>query len=189
MLFRSTPYHPQSNGLIEQFHRRLKDALKARLAGPDWPEHPQWVMLGLRTAPREDSGISPAELMFGSPLALPGPILDSPEPPPESFLAALRSSTPVIATPLPEQAPAAAAANTALQQANFVFVRSPPVSSSLTPAYRGPYRVEKRGRKVFVLEIGGRFESHSVDRLKPCLAANPAAAAAPRRGRPPIRRG
>jgi hypothetical protein len=46
-------------------HRRLKDALKARLAGPDWPLHLPWVLLGLRAAPREDSGVSAAELVYG----------------------------------------------------------------------------------------------------------------------------
>jgi hypothetical protein len=32
----TTAYHPQSNGLVERFHRRLKDALRARGAGADW---------------------------------------------------------------------------------------------------------------------------------------------------------
>ena len=56
----TTAFHPQSNGMVERFHRRLKDALKARLAGADWPDHLPWVMLGLGAAPREDSGVSAA---------------------------------------------------------------------------------------------------------------------------------
>jgi IS30 family transposase len=48
----TTAFHPQSNGLVERFHMRLKEALKARLAGPAWPSHLPWVMLGLHAAPR-----------------------------------------------------------------------------------------------------------------------------------------
>jgi Integrase zinc binding domain/Integrase core domain len=65
----TTAFHPQCNGLVERAHRRLKDALKARLAGPDWPLHLPWVLLGLRAAPREDSGVSAAELVYGVPLS------------------------------------------------------------------------------------------------------------------------
>jgi transposase InsO family protein len=51
----TSAYHPQSNSLVERFHRRLKEALKARLAGAQWLAHLPWVLLGLRAAPREDS--------------------------------------------------------------------------------------------------------------------------------------
>ena len=34
-------------GGVERLHRRLKDALKSRLAGPDWFQHLPLVLLGL----------------------------------------------------------------------------------------------------------------------------------------------
>jgi hypothetical protein len=61
----TTPYHPQSNELVERFHRRLKDALGARMAVADWIQHLPWVLLGLHAAPRDDLGISAAELVYG----------------------------------------------------------------------------------------------------------------------------
>jgi transposase InsO family protein len=82
----ATAYHPQCNGMVERLHRRLKEALKARLAAADLPDHLPWVMLGVRATPREDSGISAAELVYGAPLTLPGALIVAPERPPEYFL-------------------------------------------------------------------------------------------------------
>ena len=53
-------YHPQANGLVERFHRQLKNSLRSRLAGPDWIHHLPWVLLGLRVAPKESSAVSAA---------------------------------------------------------------------------------------------------------------------------------
>jgi len=63
----TTSYHPQSNGLVERFHRRLEDALRARSAGQDWVSHLPWVMLGIRSAWREGTTFSPAESVYGAP--------------------------------------------------------------------------------------------------------------------------
>ena len=51
----TTPYHPQSNGMIERAHRQIKDSLRARLVGADWASHLPWVLLGLTAAPKEVS--------------------------------------------------------------------------------------------------------------------------------------
>ncbi len=62
-------YHSQSNGMVERVHRR------ACGAGPAWHYHLPWVLLGLLAAPKEDSSVSSAELVTGTPLVLPGQLL------------------------------------------------------------------------------------------------------------------
>jgi hypothetical protein len=84
----TSAFHPQSNGILERFHRRLKDAIRARVATADWLQHLPWILLGLQAAPRENSGVSAAELVFGTPLQLPGQFLAAAEPPPSRRQAA-----------------------------------------------------------------------------------------------------
>ena len=93
----TTAYHPQANGLVERMHRRIKDALRAKAAGPDWSSVLPWVLLGLRTAPREDDSNSPAERVYGEQLALPGQFIAAADPPPPEFFRELRST--LAATP------------------------------------------------------------------------------------------
>jgi hypothetical protein len=95
-------YHPQSNGLVERAHRQLKEALKSRLAGATWPDHLPQVLLGLRAAPKDDSNISSAELVYGVPLVLPSEFVDAKEPPATNFLEHMRATPTSIPTrPLP----------------------------------------------------------------------------------------
>jgi transposase InsO family protein len=174
----TSAYHPQLNGLEERFHRRLKEALKACLAGAQWPAHLPWVLLGLRAAPREDSGVSPAELTFGAPLSLPAAIIGSKERPPESFLWELTSFIPCVAPLPPQPTSTTSAPDAALLQASHVYVRSPPAAPALTPAYRGPFLVLQKEPKTFKIQLGSRTEWVTVDRLKPTALPPP-------RGRPP----
>ena len=60
---KTTSFHPQSNGLVEPFHRSLKTSLLARLAGSDWYDHLPLVMLGRRTTPHEETGFSASKAM------------------------------------------------------------------------------------------------------------------------------
>ena len=74
-LHRTTAYNPQGNGLCERFHRSMKAALRASLTDSNWADRLPWVMLGLRSAPKEDLQTSSAELVYGQPLRVPGEFL------------------------------------------------------------------------------------------------------------------
>jgi hypothetical protein len=84
----------------------------------DWPYHLPWVLLGLWAAPKEDSGVSSAELAFGAPLDLPGQFLTAEEPPPSDFVEPI----PPLANRLTTYAEMAAKPPAALMVAKFVYV-------------------------------------------------------------------
>ena len=60
----------------------MKSALKARHVGPGWVDQLGWILLGIRTAPKADLGTSSAELVYGTPITVPGDFLANPSDPP-----------------------------------------------------------------------------------------------------------
>jgi hypothetical protein len=188
----TTAYHPQANGLVERLHRQLKEALRARLQNDDWERHLPWVLLGLRAAPKEDSAISAAELVFGTKLTLPGELLTGEHADTADLVERLHQRQ--FFNPLPLRAKAYEGAARAdhhaaqLQAAKFVYVRRGGVQPALAAKYDGPYSVVSAGPKYFKIVIGGGVETVSVDRLKPHVGSSAVQAGQPsKRGRPPTR--
>ena len=167
----TTAYHPESNGLVERFHRRLKDALRARCAAADWVSHLPWVLLGLRAAQREADNISPAQAVYGGPLVLPGQFLDSPELPTADFLRQMSAALDNAAPPPPTRHNTAASRlpppelPDALVRAPTVLVRRDGHVPPLQPLYDGPYTVLRRSLHHFTLQIGDRTDKVSTSRL------------------------
>ena len=65
---RTTAYHPQINGMVERFHRHLKTALKAQHHPDAWMDTLPLILLGIRTALKEDIL---ATVVYGATLRLP----------------------------------------------------------------------------------------------------------------------
>ena len=189
-LHHTTAYHPQSNGLVERFHRHLKSSLRARLSSPTWIKELPWVLLGIRTAPKDDLGCSSAELVYGHPLTVPGDFVATPDHTPDTS-SQLRQVRERVRTlfPIPtsQHGTSHLAPPLNLQKARFVFIRRDAHRSPLQRPYEGPFKVIEPGPKTFRIDIGGKTETVSIDRLKPAHLDldYPVEVAQPRpRGRP-----
>ena len=64
---RTSPYHPQANGIIERFHGTLKAMLKkvTNDKPKDWHRFLPALLFACRELPSETTGFSPFELLFG----------------------------------------------------------------------------------------------------------------------------
>lgn len=82
---RTTPLHPQSDGLVERFNRTLATQLAILTSQHqrDWDQHLPLVLWAYRTAVQESSQCTPAALMFGRELRTPVDLVFGSPPEPE----------------------------------------------------------------------------------------------------------
>jgi hypothetical protein len=188
-----TAYHPESNGAVERLHRRLKDALRARDATATWAEELPFVLLGLRAQPREDTGLSPAESVYGAPIVLPNEFLQSEELAVDSIIKNFKNTLDAPAFSLPRHNPSSSLALPSELPAHFLSARLVWVCCSgavppLQPLYDGPYAVIRHGGRSFTLQVRPREEIVAMSRLKACTTADAVPGSPRRRGRPPGKR-
>lgn len=70
---RTTPYHPQSDGMVERMNRTLENMLSMYVDSnqKNWDENLQLVCMAYRSAEHESSGFTPNYLTFGREVVLP----------------------------------------------------------------------------------------------------------------------
>lgn len=167
----TTAYHPAANGLVERFHRQMKAAIKCH-ASEDWVEVLPLVLLGIRTAWKDDLAASTAEYVYGEKLRLPGDFFESSGKETLSdytdFLTRLqvmmRNLQPA---PTVRHGTRKIFVHKDLTTSSHVFLRNDAVRKPLQPTYTGPYRVIERNNKFFKIVVKGKDTNVSIDRLKP----------------------
>ena len=127
-------------------------------------------MLGIRTTVKEDLGCTPAELVYGTTLKLPGqlvaPTTQDAVMDPANYIHRLRRYMADINPVQTRPQTTASYVPPDLQNCTHVFIRCDATRPSLQPQYDGPYRIVQRKPKFFILDVRGKMDSVSIDRLK-----------------------
>ena len=175
--------------MVERFHRQLKSAIVCH-ADTGWADSLPVVLLGIRAAWKDDIKATPAEMIYGEPIRLPGEFLADSRASTddcEAFVSRLRQHFRGL-----RPSPASRHGNKKtfvfrdLATASHAFVRHGGVKSSLQPAYDGPYEIVQRHSKHFNLRVKNRVVPVSLDRLKPAYLLRDDEQDEPRRSTPQV---
>ena len=168
---RTTAYHPAANGLVERLHRQLKAGLSTAPRN-QWMDTLPLVLLGLRSAFKEDLQCTTSELVYGTTLRLPGEFFDTTStstlPDQHIYVSRLRNTMQHI-RPVPTSHHATRSTHVSkdLSTCTHVFIRHNAIRKSLQPPYDGPFKVIKRADKFYTILVNGHQQTISLDRLKP----------------------
>lgn len=196
---RTSPYHPQSDGLVERFNRTLLAMLTSFVNDNqlNWDALLPYVMLAYRSSVHASTSVTPYKVLFGREIVLPVDIMlnrDSGEPfsSVEEYVARMKDTLATVVEAVKRhQCRAAVQQKRAYDfRANYQFysegervwvrnkLRKRGVCPKLQRRYTGPFIVVERVTDVLyrmVPEGGGRESVIHFNRLKPCTSSTVAA--------------
>jgi len=127
----------------------------------------------MRTTIKEDLKCTPSELVYGQTIRVPGEMICHSEPEKisnyEDFVKTLRDKMNSLKPTPPRKTQKKVQILPDLKDCDYVFVRVDKVRVGLEPPYEGPYKVVRKFRKNYLLDVKGKNKSISLDRLKPAF--------------------
>ena len=166
---RTTAFHPATNGKLERQHRTIKAALMARRE--NWLTSLPVVLMGIRCMP-DDRGLSSYMAVTGKTPMCPRDMFAKPvltrtmsDRFISRFASEMRSLDFATLSSFKTSKPTYIPKN--LQTCTHVWLRVDRVRLSLEAPYEGPYKVLARNERNFIIQIAGRDETVSIERLKP----------------------
>ena len=188
---RTTPYHPQSDGLVERLNRTLLDLLAKHVEERqrDWDEWISTVLFAYRTAKHASTGESPFKLMFGRESRTPLDVMLGKDEPPSlttEYVSTLKEAQLKMCEKVEEclvQAQsrqqdgynALKIISRDYQPRDLVWLYTPVQKQGTTrklgKPWKGPYRViRKRSPVLYDVRLvkGGPVKRVHHNRLKPC---------------------
>ena len=173
---RTSPYHPQTDGVVERFNKTLKSMLKkvAIQEGKDWDKMIPYVLFAYREVPHSSTGFSPFELLYGREVRGPLDVIketwvakDNSNDSVVSHILAMRDKMDLMSKAMRESLEEAQkkqktwydqnARDRTLQEGDMVLVLLPTSSHKLSAQWQGPYKVERRVGKVnYVVDMHDR---------------------------------
>lgn len=166
----TTSYHPQSNGLVERFHRTLKTSLRCLGTSSNWHDSLPLVLLGWRNTFHSSTGTSPSVMLFGAGTAFPDELFrETINTDLEALHAARKHFLSSDTNPsFGNSAQKLTHLPSSVLSAKYVWIREKD-THHMKPRYTGPFPVISIKGNVAKIKIQDAEQTINLERLKPAF--------------------